>query len=114
MFCVDCVLVDAGEVFLRPVADEVEHSALVMRFLGCGLLSRCAGLLHGIENVREVLFGACVPRGPLVVLVLVLHCNPVDPQGGSRFKHGRYLIAGWTQFHCVPTRVHHDARDAHE
>ena len=59
-----------GEVCLGPVADEVERLASVMRFLSCGLLSLCAGLLRGMENVREVLFGACVARGPPVVLVL--------------------------------------------
>ena len=45
-----------AEVCLGPVTEEVERSALVMRFLSSGLLSRCAGLLRGIENVREIVF----------------------------------------------------------
>ena len=67
-----------GEVCLEPAAEEVGRSALVMRCVGCGLLSRCARLSLGIENVIVVFVGLCVPRGHLVVLssaIFVLHGN---------------------------------------
>ena len=67
-----------GEVCLEPAAEETGHSVSVVRCLSCGLLSRCAGLLRGIENVCVVFVGLCVPRGHLVVLssaIFVLHGN---------------------------------------
>ena len=67
-----------GEVCLGPVAEEVERSALVMQFLSCGLLSRCARLLRGIENVREVLLVRAslgTLQWSLSSAAFVLHCK---------------------------------------
>ena len=61
--------VSRGEVCLEPAAEE-GRSALVMRCFGCRLLSRCTGLLRGIENVHVVFVGSCFARGHLAVLVL--------------------------------------------
>ena len=63
-----------GEVCLELAAEEMGRSALVMRHLSCGLLSRCAGSLRGIENVRVVFVGSCVARSHPVVLVLCCLC----------------------------------------
>ena len=41
-----------GEGCLEPAAEEMGRPASVMRHLSCGLLSCCAVLSCGIENVR--------------------------------------------------------------
>ena len=58
------------EVCLGPVAAEMDRSAFSPAISLFWLLSRCVGLLRGIENVREGCFGSLVARGRLVVLVL--------------------------------------------
>ena len=79
---VQCGL-SCGEVRLEPVAEEVGRSASVMRCFGCRLLSCCAGLLRGIENVCVVFVGSHVARGHLVVLVLCCLCAAL-PQSALR------------------------------
>ena len=83
-----------GEVCLEPVAEEKGRSASVMRCFVCGLLSHCAGLLRGIENVRVVFVGSYVARGHLVVLVLC--CLRAAPQ--REF----FEISGFVLFRKIP------------
>ena len=70
-----------GEVCLGPAAEEMGRSASVMQHLSCGLLSRCAGLSRGIENVSVVFVGQCAAQSHLVVLVLC--CLHAALQGHS-------------------------------
>ena len=59
-----------GAVCFGPAAVEMDRSAFSPATSLLRLLSRCIGLLGGIENVREGCVGSFVARSHLVVLVL--------------------------------------------